>query len=181
MKLIIELILVMCCLLLAGCAGTGVRHAFDMMGVGSFQNEPEGFRGITWGQNVGEIKKMSLVSRDNKGLSIYGRSDDVLSLGEAKLKRVRYLFWQNKFLEAQMSAAPDQLQALKKTLNTQYGEGHNPHGPSSTSHDIAWSGPYAVIRLSRTNFMADCVVNFTSREISSQMDSAHKNKAKAAK
>lgn len=176
MKLIIKLILVVYCLVTAGCAGTGERHTLDVMGIASFQNEPEGFRGIKWGQNIGDLKKMRLVSKNNKGLSIYSRSDDLLSLGEAKLTRVRYLFWQKKFFEAQMSAAPDQLQALKKVLNEKYGEGHNSSGPLSTIHDYSWSGPVAIVRLHRTNFMADSVVKITSREINNQMNYALKSK-----
>ena len=167
MKLIIGLIVVMYCLVLTGCAGTGER-----MGSASFKNEPEGFRGIKWGQNIGEFKKMQLISRNKKGLSIYSRSDDLLSLDEAKLKRIQYLFWQKKFLEVQMSADPDQLQALKKVLNEKYGDGHNPYGESSRTADYSWSGPVAFVHLSRTNFMADCVVKITSREINNQMKHA---------
>jgi hypothetical protein len=171
MKLRNELIWVMCCLVLAGCAGPGMR-------VASFQNEPEGFRGIRWGQNIGEVRNMQLVSRDNKGMSVYSRNVDILSLGEAKLRRVRYVFWQKKFLEAQMYADPDQLQALKRVVYEQYGEGHNPYGPTSNVHDYSWVGPVASVRLSRTNFMADCEVKITSREISNQMNHALKIKAK---
>src|SRR5690242_6807679 len=136
MKSRIKLILLMFCLVMAGCAGTG-------RGGAAFRNEPETFRGIKWGQNIAELKNMQLVSRDNKGLAIYSRSDDQLSLGNAKLRRVRYVFWQKKFLEARMSAAPDQLQALKKILYEQYGEGHTPYGSTDKVHDYSWVGPVA--------------------------------------
>ena len=171
MNLRIQLFLLMFCLVMAGCAGTG-------RGGASFRNEPESFRGIKWGQNIAEIKNMRLVSRDGKGLSIYSRNDDLLSLGEAKLKRVRYVFWQKKFLEAQMSAAPDQLQALKNALYEQYGEGHSPYGSNSKVHDYSWAGPVANVHLFRPNFMADCEVKITSREINNQMIHALKIKAK---
>jgi hypothetical protein len=180
MKLLIELILVLYCLAITGCAGMGKRHTPDMMEIASYQNEPEGFRGIKWGQNIAETKNMRLISRNNKGLSTYSRSEDILSFGEAKLIRVRYLFWQKKFFEAQMSAAPDQLQALKKVLNEKYGKGRNPNGTLSTIHDYFWHGPVAIVHFFRTNFMADCVVTITSREINNQMKYALKIKAKAA-
>jgi hypothetical protein len=180
MKLLIDLILVLCCLVITGCAGMGERHTSDMMEIASYQNEPEGFRGIKWGQNIDEIKNMRLISRNNKGLSTYSRSEDVLSLGGAKLIRVRYLFWQKKFFEAQMSAAPDQLQALKRVLNEKYGKGHNPYGPSSTIHDYYWHGPVAIVHFFRTNFMTDCAVTITSREINNQMNNSLKIKAKTA-
>jgi hypothetical protein len=173
MKSIIGLIVVMYCLAITGCAGTGER-----MGSASFKNEPEGFRGIKWGQNIAEFKKMRLVSRDKKGVSIYSLSDDVLSLDKAKLNRVRYLFWRNKFLEAQINAAPDQLHALKTGLNEKYGDGHNPYESLGTVHDYSWSGPLAFVHLSRTNFKADCLVKITSREINNQMKHSLKNNAK---
>ena len=118
MKVVIKLMLACFCIVIAGCAG---GKTFDRMAIDSYQNEPEDFRGIKWGQNIGELKNMQLVSKDKRGVSTYLRNNDSLTFGEAQLKRVRYLFWQNKFSEVQMSAAPDQLLALKKALNGKYG------------------------------------------------------------
>jgi len=168
-KLLVGLTLIVYCLIMAGCAGTGESRRPGGTGASTYKNEPDGFRGIRWGQNINELKKMRLVSRDRKVFSTYSRSGDPLYLGKAKLNYVRYLFWHNKFYEARMSAAPDQLHLLKTVLSEKYGEGNNPNGQNSKAHDYSWTDDGATIRLSRANFLADCIVTITSREISDQM------------
>lgn len=178
MKKLIKLILVLFSLLSFGCAGTGERHALGMLGIASYQNEPDGFRGIRWGQEIGTLKGMQFLLRDKDGLSIYIRDNDSMTLGEATLSSVRYLFWQNKFVEAQMSADSDQLGALRNVLFEKYGEGYNHYGPSSSIHDYSWHGPVANVGLKRLGSNSSCDVWITSREISDQRSYTLKNRSK---
>lgn len=169
LKSIAGLILIIYCLIMAGCAGTGESRRSERTGTSTYKTESDGFRGIKWGQNINELKKMRFVSRNSKVFSTYSRTGDPLYLGKAKLNYVRYLFWHNKFYEARMSASPDQLHMLKKVLDEKYGDSYSPHGPHSKVHDYSWTSAGTSIQLSRTNFLADCTVTITSREISNQM------------
>lgn len=165
-------------LLLTACAGTGDRQTLGLLGITSFQNEPEEFRGIKWGQSPTKIQGLRFIKVDIDGLASYYKEDDQLSLGEAKLKKIQYFFWKDKFVEVVITAAPDQLQALKNVLFEKYDKGYNPYGIFSPIHDYSWFGPIASVHLRRIVFNHDCEVWIKSREINDQLVGYRQNKAK---
>lgn len=57
----------------------------------AFKNQPEGFRGLKWGDPPGE--DMELLQQANEWLSLYTRRDEQLKLDEVNLFMVIYSFY----------------------------------------------------------------------------------------
>lgn len=57
---------------------------------------PNGFRDITWGTPLSKLTGM-VVADDSGQVKYYRRTSELLSLGEAELKRLSYGFYQGKF------------------------------------------------------------------------------------
>ena len=66
---------------------------------GCLQDDPGKFRGMWWGQYLGELKGMRFVSSDPKNLGelYYVKQGDTLELSGVKLEYVQYGFWQGLF------------------------------------------------------------------------------------
>ena len=61
---------------------------------------PTGFRGLTWGTKFSTVQEQFVHSRTNAslgGIEYYMRKNDEMTLAEAKLDRIEYGFWQDKF------------------------------------------------------------------------------------
>ena len=71
----------------------------------SYQNVPDGFRGIKWGTHIKDLKDMvhsksaSTVIQKNLGadFEVYKRKNDKMSIGKATLEGVFYIFCEIKF------------------------------------------------------------------------------------
>ena len=71
----------------------------------SFQNEPDGFRGIKWGDDIKSVKKRFIQKEvqggflaDDKDIRVYITTNDNKMLGSANLKDIHYYFWKDKFI-----------------------------------------------------------------------------------
>src|SRR3989338_6639822 len=66
----------------------------------AFQNEPGGFRGMTWGQSFSSFKKGTFVSprqpNSAKDLFFYNKKNDDLRVGNSKAKEIEYGFWKGQ-------------------------------------------------------------------------------------
>jgi hypothetical protein len=72
-----------------------------------FQNEPDGFGGIQWGTHISAVTNMILVLEKANDpirgdLKIYQNQDQVMTEGRAKLKKVGYVYFKDKFMSAQI-------------------------------------------------------------------------------
>lgn len=89
----------------------------------------EGFRGIAWATNIKEIQGMDPLGDDRVGRTLYyRRADDKLAIGEARLTRITYGFYKDRFhyLRIQCAGLVDFL-ALKRAVFATYGEGARPN------------------------------------------------------
>lgn len=69
------------------------------LGAFAFQNEPQGFRGLEWGDPPTEdMAFWDLV----EGLDLYILPGEKLSLGEAKLEIITYCFYEDRFMEVNL-------------------------------------------------------------------------------
>ena len=68
--------------------------------------EPDGFRGIKWGESITALKDMHQVW-DGGEKKFYERSGDSLEIGGAKLHRIVYTFWQGRFSEVRIEILKD--------------------------------------------------------------------------
>jgi len=66
------------------------------VGAFAFQNEPDGFRGLKWGDPVGE----EMEYRDDLGGSKnYTRPEDKMSIGSAEFFMIIYEFYESRFFK----------------------------------------------------------------------------------
>jgi hypothetical protein len=74
----------------------------------AFQNEPDGFRGIKWGADIGELPRMEHLrdhTTDFGGIKIYVNREDELNIGDASVSEIKYYFWKNKFYKVSSSTS----------------------------------------------------------------------------
>ena len=69
-------------------------------------SEPSGFRGIPWGEPLSALKQMRL-TWDGGERKYYEREEDLLELGGARLRRIVYVFWEEKFSEVRLDILRD--------------------------------------------------------------------------
>ena len=83
---------------------------------------PNGFRGITWGTPLSKLTGM-VVADDSGQVKYYHRTGDPLNLGEAKLKRISYGFYQGQFYSVLMEfEGGANFEKAKTHLLATYGE-----------------------------------------------------------
>jgi len=89
-----------------------------------FQNEPDGFRGIKWGNNIKDLKGMGIAADDGDS-KYYIRKNDKLKIGDAVLESITYGFYKNRFhfVLIEFKAGTNYMK-IKETLFEQYGAGN---------------------------------------------------------
>jgi hypothetical protein len=87
----------------------------------------DGFRGIAWGTNVKDIQGMKLVRASRLlGTAFYKRANDKLAMGRARLTKIEYGFYKDRFYHVWIdSASPADFEALKLAVFATYGKGHS--------------------------------------------------------
>jgi len=116
---------------------TVVTLLFLLAGVGlAFQNEPEGFRGLKWGDPVGD--NMQLLTKEDESLEYYTLPDDKLKLGDAELSEIKYGFQNGQFsLVALYFKGRRNYNYIKMICQGQFGE--------PTDENFDWHLPYASV------------------------------------
>ena len=101
----------------------------------AFQNEPNDCRGIEWGTEYHELK----------GLDYYTKKDEEMTIGDARLEMVAYVFYHKKFCGAVLNfkSSPN-FQIVKTTLFDWYGKGGQ---PDRSEDQYTWSGTNVTITL----------------------------------
>jgi len=118
-----------------------VIMVFLIVGIGfAFQNEPEGFRELKWGDPPTEDMKVDGVS---KGANIYRRIGDKMSIGNAKFYLLEYSFYKNQFMEIRGEfISNNNYNVLKTIFEENFGE------PTEEKYyKLWWWGEKAVILL----------------------------------
>jgi len=99
--------------------------------------EVEGFRGIEWDTPLEKIKSdMVLVGKnEDKELEWCNRKGEDLSIGEAKMESIHYVFYQDLFFRISMIArGADNYKALRDHFIAGYGK-----ADSSTEYSYTWN------------------------------------------
>ncbi|MFZ2445105.1 MAG: hypothetical protein WAW37_01990 [Syntrophobacteraceae bacterium] len=88
-----------------------------------FKNEPESFRGIPFGADIGSIKKMTVIHKKDQ-LSLCERPDERLTMEEAAIRKITYVFQRNKFTSVmvEFESLPN-FNKIKAFAFKQYGPG----------------------------------------------------------
>lgn len=144
----------------------------------NFKNEPDGFRGIKWGDDISTLKEMIYVKTDPSygGVKLYSKKGDSLEIGNAKLKFVYYDFWQNKFCGVRISfKGTVNWINLKDIMFEKFGDGAK---PNRFMESYLWDGDRSRISLEYKKIQDMGMLWIYSAEISKQQEEFSNQKAK---
>ena len=87
---------------------------------GTIFNEPDGFRGITWGTPLSKVAHQ-MVPAPTQQPNWYRRLDDRMVLGEIQLVELYYEFYDGKFSAVVMKSAPHTQSGMIAAFKAQFG------------------------------------------------------------
>ncbi len=91
------------------------------LGTFAFQNEPDGFRGLNWGDPPS--KDMKLLGEVRNRANVYELPDDKMFLGSVPLFLVGYIFYEDRFMTGLMYfKGKDNYDLLESICKQRYGE-----------------------------------------------------------
>jgi hypothetical protein len=147
--------------------------------------EPEGFRGVKWGQNVTTISGLKVIDKPDQVTSICIRPSDKMKIGRINLHKIRYKFWMEKFWRVEIvikrSDTPSVTRVedeLRQILRNKFGGITSPGNlylASSEKVKVSLFSPNMISRIQgipinsppNDNYLVLIIFN---REISKQMD-----------
>ena len=147
----------------------------------SFKNEPDGFRGIKWGTDIKTLSDMEYCLAYSASTSIFGppesmvgkikvytRKGEKLLIGRAKLKRIKYYFWEGKFymVEVTTESDSDSAHGLGEALIERFGKGNR--GNSE------WSGNKVEMRFTYQGRYLRMVYKKISKQIEDHVEQKRK-------
>ena len=144
----------------------------------AFQNEPEGFRDLKWGDELLSIQGMKKIGVDPSygGMDKYIRKSDKLRIGEAKLDSIIYCFWKGKLCDVTISVKGFiNWIGLKESAFERFGEGvkNDRFGQS-----YSWFGNKTSMTLVYSEVSKKGIFWISSTEIFDQAERLRKEKAK---
>ncbi len=141
----------------------------------SYQNEPDGFRGIKWGSNIKTLRGMKLVE-DHKDAKYYIRKVDKLKIGEAYLKSIAYGFHKDRFYFVYIRFnSTTNFSSIKETLFEQYGAGVQ---DNKSKEEYVWLGGDVDISLQYNEISRKGKIYYFFKPISQEEDRDKKEKSK---
>ncbi|MCM8770075.1 MAG: hypothetical protein NC911_10515 [Candidatus Omnitrophica bacterium] len=132
-----------------------------------YKNEPDGFRGIKWGTPLSSLTGMKLV-KDAGNLKEYQKEDDVLQIGQAKLEKITYSFYQG-LLESitAETKGKENFEQLKTAAQERFGAGHQ-----RSEDEWCWEGSTTSIFLQRVPAEGKGFLKMVSEEMKKKQQSA---------
>lgn len=124
----------------------------------AFENEPEGFRGLKWGDPPREDMVYHGESKNNENTLWYIKKRDELQIGRVKLKGIYYLFYKTRFMCAlvELNEKDEDYGSMVDILTFKFGKGKEQgvFGRIGTLFDdetaeMQWSGDTTRITLYR--------------------------------
>jgi len=134
--------------------------------VPSFQNEPEGFRGIRWGTKITRLPGMELV-RVEGDEKYYVRPEDKLKIGKAVIESITYGFYRDDFFKVtiRVKGLMNYLD-LKQTFVEVYGDGENVFGKDF----YAWSGKQVLVTIEFKTMLNEGEALYAYKPITEKMN-----------
>jgi hypothetical protein len=133
----------------------------------AYQNEPKHFRGIRWGDPVMGLSDMVLVL-DGGALKAYVRKGDDMSIGEAKLDRLHYIFYKGRFYCVYIEfSGSHNFSRLRDTLVDWYGPGEEKRTPDKHFY---WVGEAASVTMNYNESTAKGELGYKYMPIDAQLE-----------
>jgi len=141
---------------------------FLVVGPGlTFQNEPEGFRELKWGDPPGEDMVLFDIDINNPDLVWYQRKYDKLRIGTLKLVLICYLFYKNRLMGVQIEpvATEGGYNSLREIVEREFGRGEQ--RTERWGRSYRWTGDTTEIILQeqRLGHLSRGILKFTSTKI----------------
>jgi len=133
--------------------------------VPTFQNEPDGFRGIKWGTKITRLSGMELV-RTEGAEKYYVRPEDKLKIGKAAIESITYGFYRDDFFKVtiRVKGLMNYLD-LKETFVGVYGEGENVFGKDF----FTWPGKQVLVTIEFKRMLNEGEALYTYKPIMEKM------------
>jgi hypothetical protein len=128
--------------------------------------EPNGFRGIEWGQSFDSVPDMEFIKTEpsDGDISVYSRKNDRLQIGYVELEKIEYCFWKNRFYKAVIyTKGFGNWKGLQESTFERFGRGFQ---PESKKEEYAWFGNKARMILIYDDETTQGVLTIFSKEIS---------------
>jgi len=132
--------------------------------------EPDGFRGVKWGEDLSLVQGMKMIGRSGAS-NVFERADDALTMGDAKLAKIYYYSFDKKFYAAKIFL-PDVAQgwdALKAAVEKEYGQGY-----MLSPTNILYIGSTSGLNLRRPDAPAQWSLSIFDKQLAEQADMATK-------
>ncbi len=144
---------------------------------GTFQNEPQEFRGITWSAEIKDVPDMTSLADPKENYDVfYTKKDDDLKFGDVQMKAVKYGFYDGKFYQALLEYADKaNVAKLKEALEAKYGPGRR---PNQRFEQYLWIGEKVDINLYFSSMKDWGKLTFTYKPIYKQKKIDEKMEAK---
>lgn len=147
------------------------------VGAAEIKNSPDGFRGIKWGEPPAKLG-----ARDKLGevevMSAYTRQGDEMSIGEAELNEIRYMFVQDRLFLGVVIEAKNKFNCdrLREAMISGYGE------PSDDETDDAlwWIDDAVTICYQYDRDEESAIVYINSKKMLEKFEAAEKQLAEEA-
>jgi len=141
-------------------------------------SEPDGFRGIKWGQDISTVNGLVYVATDPAygGVALYMREGDELKMGSAKLEGIFYGFWKDKFSNVRIAISGDTNWSNFKTIVFEkFGEGYQ---NNKSIEDYYWWGEDTWMILRYDEFSKNGAFLMASTQITTLQEEWEKEQAK---
>ena len=124
-------------------------------------SEPNGFRGIKWGTNISTLSNMEYIGGTLE--EVYVRKGEILKIGGAKLRTIRYCFWKGRLFKVYVFSESGY--ALDEVVFKKFGVGQQSHSDGDSYY---WFGKITLMVLdSQDGFR---VLNLASQKIRKEVE-----------
>ena len=138
----------------------------------AFKNEPVGFRGLSWGDDILLYQEQMQLATEGKEIKIYTRNDDSMKIGGADIKMIGYVFRDDKFESVIITTeGVSNYSSIREAFESQFGR---PEKPNRYIDEYWWKGKTATIFLDCNKIRYKC----TATIFSTNSLNARKNKDK---
>lgn len=141
-------------------------------------SEPDGFRDIKWETNLKILPGMRHVGAhlSYKGVEKYVKPGDDLTIGGAKLEKIEYLFWREKFFAVEIHTKGfSKFDILKKVVFEKFGRGDQ---PNKSLERYIWKGSKTGMRLVYSKFFEKGILFIYSLKLDKEAKEYSQQKAK---
>lgn len=142
-----------------------------------FQNSPDGFRGVKWGDPPSVMGEYTLETKEDDYLKIYSRHGDKMSIGDVPLTKLYYMFCVERLAGLAATLSANYFTDMKQILIVQYGE---PMQQNRYIPKYTWIDNNAFIVFENIRGKGYCELRIHSVPEVKLMDKVQKEKAQKA-